>query len=66
MILNDPSALRRLDTLGSLAATEAYPEQFALGHQLARSLTCPQRTAATTTKSWSWAPAAALPLPARC
>ena len=41
MILNDPSALRRLDTLGSLAATEAYPEQFALGLQLAEKFDLP-------------------------
>lgn len=41
MILNDPRALRQLDSLGSLAATEDYPSQFALGLELAQSFSLP-------------------------
>lgn len=41
MILNDPHALRQLDSLGSLAATEDYPSQFALGLELAADFSLP-------------------------
>lgn len=41
-MLNNPQALRRLDSLGSFAATEDYPRQFARGLELAAAFDLPQ------------------------
>ncbi len=40
--LNDVKGIRALDSLGSLAATEDYPAQFALGLELAEKWQLPQ------------------------
>lgn len=42
MILNDSQALRKLDSLDSLATTEAYSQQFAQGLELAAKFLMPQ------------------------
>lgn len=42
MILNDVTALGRLDSLGSLSTTEAYAEQFAQGLELADKFILPE------------------------
>lgn len=42
MILNDVKAMRQLDSLGSLGATEDYPKQFAQGLKLAAKFSLPE------------------------
>ena len=64
MILNDPHALRQLDSLGSLAATEDYPSQFALGLELAADFSLPPCFKREYHEILVLAPAAAPPSPA--